>query len=130
MDKPFPKHISSEKDLILYEDYLNEEKPLPKKGSLTTAPRSTAFSEILPQKTPQIMLNHSFFQGYLKNHIGKPVQVESLFGNQLHKKVGILFEVGANYIVLKLNRNSCSMLIESSCIKYVTIIHDMKSFNM
>ena len=128
MQKNFPSHITSEKDLRLYEEYLENEK----------SPNQCTELSCRIEPKPNSMINRSynlpvnqsihdsnmFFCGYLKNHRGKLVKVESLIANRLESRIGILFEVGANYIVLKLNRNACSMVIETSSIKYITIIHD------
>ena len=128
MQKNFPTHISSERDLKLYEEYLENDKAIDNSAELSCKIESKPYAMMnrspdLPVM-PKSMTNDMFFQGYLKNHKGKLVRVESLLGNRLETRVGILFEVGANYIVLKLNRNSCSMMIEASTIKYITIIHD------
>ncbi len=128
MQKNFPSHITSEKDLKLYEEYLeNEQKPT-QSTELSCRTESKPYymmskSSVLPANQ-SIQNSNMFFQGYLRNHRGKLVRVESLLGNRLESRIGILFEVGANYIVLKLNRNACSMMIEASSIKYITIIHD------
>lgn len=130
MQNPYHKHIASEKDLMLYENFLeNDSRSFPIKTedlSCTIEPKSKQMvkkSEVLT-KAPSCIENSMFFQGYLKNHIGKLVKVESLLGNCLESRMGVLFEVGANYIVIKLHRSPCSMMIEASAIKYITIIHD------
>ena len=128
MQKNFPAHISSEKDLKLYEEYLENETLNENSNELSCKIEPKPHNMMTRyQNTPSIPKTYGsdmFFQGYLKNHKGKLVRVESLLGNRLETRVGILFEVGANYIVLKLSRNSCSMMIEASAIKYITIIHD------
>lgn len=130
MQNPYHKHISSEKDLTLYENFLeNDSSSFPIKTeelSCTIEPRSNRMvkkPEVLT-KAPSCIENSMFFQGYLKNHIGKLVKVESLLGSCLETRMGVLFGVGANYIVIKLHRSPCSMMIEASTIKYITIIHD------
>lgn len=128
MQKNFPTHITSEKDLKLYEEFLESEQNPTNNNELscTVEPRLNSMmsrSHNLPAHQG-IQGSNMFFQGYLKNHKGKLVRVESLLGNRLETRIGILFEVGANYIVLKLSRSSCSMMIEASSIKYITIIHD------
>lgn len=129
MHKPYPTHITSEKDLKLYEDFLETEIGAPTKNdglTCTVEPRQGRM--ISPNRsapaTTGSFSSTMFFQGYLKNHIGKLVKVESLLGNCLENRIGVLFEVGANYIVLKLHKSACSMMIEASSIKYITIIHD------
>lgn len=127
MQKSFPTHITNERDLDIYKEYLEND-------SGRNLQKNRPITEIITPKKPNGLQNVNntsvalsggmFFQGYLKNHVGKLVRVESLIGGCLDTRVGILFDVGANYIVLKLNRSSCSMMIETSSIKYVTIIHD------
>ncbi len=128
MQRNFPRHISSEKDLNLYEEYLENDKAIDNSNELSCKIEPKSYNMINRyQNSPALPKSYGsdmFFQGYLKNHKGKLVKVESLLGNRLETRIGILFDVGANYIVLKLNRNSCSMMIEASAIKYITIIHD------
>ncbi len=128
MQNPYHKHIASEKDLAVYESFLendNSSFPVKTEGlSCVIEPRNRMTKKDTLTKAPSCIENSMFFQGYLKNHIGKLVKVESLLGNCLETRMGVLFEVGANYIVLKLHRSPCSMMIEASAIKYITIIHD------
>ena len=130
MPNPYHKHITSEKDLTLYENFLeNDSSSYPAKTeelSCTIETKPNRMMKVVNNspKVPSCIENSMFFQGYLKNHIGKLVKVESLLGNCLESRMGILFEVGANYIVIKLHRSPCSMMIEASAIKYITIIHD------
>lgn len=128
MQNKYLTHITNEKDLKLYEDYLDNDQIAQDGNNLSCTieqkPSCMAVkNRNLPYKS-NYTSNSMFFQGYLKNHIGKLVKVESLIGGCLETRIGILFEVGANYMVLKLNRSSCSMMIEASSVKYITIIHD------
>ena len=118
MQNIFPKSITKETDLKLYEDFLsNTSQKLPAKVEKT--------QRNYPMRCLEDMLyNPVFLGGYLKNHIGKLCRVESFLGGSLESRVGILYEVGADFLVLKLNRNSSTMVIEASAVKYVTIIHD------
>jgi len=125
MDYTMHKHINNETDLEKYESYINNEekniKPRALQNIRIENKRDNQHSNnnIISQNT----CNH-FFAGYLKNHIGKLVKTESLVGNCIEIRIGILLEVGIDYIVLKLSTNCCSMVIPSSSIKYITIVHD------
>lgn len=126
MQNSFPHSITGEKDLKLYEDFLN--KTTSRELSCAVQNRSVK-SNALAKPQPlecleNMVCNPLFFQGYLKKHIGKLIKVESFLGKHFESRVGILYEVGADYLVLKLNRNSCSLVIEASSIRFVTIIHD------
>ena len=72
----------------------------------------------------QRLSDKAFMPAYLKAMIGKLVRVESLIGNCLESRVGILMSVGADYLVLKLYRGCSTMICEASSVKYITVIHD------
>lgn len=125
------RHITSEKDLKLYEEYLENDctscKPEAEELSCSLPPVTNRMIKSSPASLTHnsgCVNSNMFFQGYLKNHIGKLVRVESLLANRLEVRIGVLFEVGANYIVIKLFKSTCTMMIEASSIKYITIIHD------
>lgn len=128
MQKQYLTHITNENDLKLYEEYLGNEQNFSDSNNLSCTveekPNYMAKPNRNSMSKPHSLSSSLFFQGYLKNHIGKLVKVESLLGNCLETRIGILFEVGANYIVLKLHRSSCSMMIDAASVKYITIIHD------
>lgn len=115
MEHNFPCPITGDKDLKYYEDYLkkcdNEEK-----------------IGITVEKRPEcsnVRLNDTaYLPAFLNTMVGKLVRVESLIGGCLESRVGILFKVGADYIVLKLYRGCSTMICEFSSIKYITVIHD------
>ncbi len=60
---------------------------------------------------------------YLKNHIGKPAKVEVAVLNRIETKVGILMDVGKDFLVLKLPECQ-SLIIEGGCIKFITVMHN------
>ena len=95
MDDNFPVPLTNERDLDLYEKYINN--------------ADSGFKKSLPQ--------------YLSCHIGKPVRVETVILNRMDTKAGILLDVGRDYLVLKLPECQ-SMIIEGSCIKFITVIHN------
>ena len=45
-------------------------------------------------------------------------------GNRLESRMGILLEVGADFLVIKSMRNSVSVIIDLKNVKYVTVVHD------
>ena len=120
MESNFPIPIVNEKDLMVYEDYLKADN----KNQTNIATKNKSY-------IPETLTNPVFLPAYLKNHIGKLVKIESLVGDCLQARIGILLQVGADFIVIKLNQNCSSMVIEGRSIKFITIIHDndMKKAN-
>lgn len=129
MEQRSLKPLTSEKDLKIYEDYLQKNGIGGKSQDtqIIAKPKmqiETVNNSAVRKIVPETLSNPVFFQGYLKNHIGKLIRVESLIGDCLENRIGILFEVGDDYIVIKLNKSCCSMLIRACTIKYITIVHD------
>ena len=115
MEHNFPCPITGEKDLKYYEDYL-------KKSDNGTESRVTVERA---SKCNDIRLNDTaYMPAFLNTMVGKLVRVESLIGGCLESRIGILLNVGADYIVLKLYRGCSTMICEASSIKYITVIHD------
>ena len=112
MENNFPIPIVSEKDLNVYENYLRQD--------------NKATNVVIKNKSyvPETLTNPVFLPAFLKNHIGKLVKIESLIGDCLQAKIGTLLQVGADFVVIKLNQNCSSMVIEGRSIKFITIIHD------
>ena len=110
MNNDFPLPLNYETDLTVYEDYLKQNT-----NELTV--------ENKPLKTDPLK-NPMFLPAYLNRHIGKLVKIEALIGECLQTKIGTLYEIGADYIVIKLNQNCTSLVIDGKCIKFITIIHD------
>ena len=98
MNDNFPVPIMSEHDLDIYDKYI-------------TSPQFSDKS--LPQ--------------YLNCHIGKFVKVEVAVLNRIETKVGVLMDVGTNYLVLKLPECQ-SVIIEGGCIKFITVMHGGKNY--
>lgn len=119
--------INSDRDLNVYDDYLKEcdcevteKKPIFKGNS-------GGYQIMIENKAENMakrLADTVFMPGYLKTVIGKLVKIETLVGNCLETRVGTLMTVGADYLVIKLYRSCCSMVCESSTVKYVTVIHD------
>ena len=96
-------HINDSKDLKVYEKYL-------------------ANDTVCYENENN---NCGYFKGYLKKCIGKLIRVESLIGNRLQTRTGILMDVGCDYIVIKTATNCSSMVIEGTSIKYITVLHSI-----
>lgn len=115
MEHNFPCPITGDKDLKYYEDYLkkcdngSECRVTVEKGSKCNNMRLT---------------DTAYMPAFLNTMVGKLVRVESLIGGCLESRVGILMNVGADYIVLKLYRGCSTMICEASSIKYITVIHN------
>ncbi len=121
MEHNFPCPIRSDKDLNFYEDYLKScDTEQGEKCSKMTVENSPSRE----RNTYMQLSNKAFLPAYLKTMTGKLVRVESLIGGCLESRVGILLEVGADYIVLKLYRGCSTMICDASSIKYITVIHD------
>lgn len=112
MENNFPIPIVNEKDLNVYENYLKQDN---KEKNVLIKSKSYV---------PETLTNPVFLPAYLKNHIGKLVKIESLVGDCLQTKMGTLLQVGADFVVIKLNQNCQSLVIEGRGIKFITIIHD------
>ena len=135
MERRLPGPIVNEKDLKLYEDYLNDCGS----GQIgrDTADTDGCGYEVWVENNsqmpvtqpaaallPQNLSDGSFMPGYLRNHIGKLIRVESLIGGSLERRTGTLMQVGADFIVIKLCETCASLVCEAGSIKYITIIHD------
>lgn len=114
MENKFPVPIINEKDLKVYEDFLNADSPK-KRNFPKTANKSYV---------PETLVNSVFLPAYLKSHIGKLMKIECLIGNRIEIRIGTLLEVGADFLVIKLKENCSSMVIEGSSVKFITIIHN------
>lgn len=137
MEYNMPHHISNEKDLKAYEDFLecdntSNQNSLAELG-ISKSDKTEYKMQVESRRpylkasrniVPDTLANPVFFQGYLKNHIGKLIRVESLIGDCLESRIGKLLEVGVDYIVIKLYKSYCSMMINAANIKYITIVHD------
>lgn len=108
--------IESEQDLQVYEDYLKDN--FPNKSVKNNMMQKPIVSN------PKNLNSPIFSGGYLRQNIGKLLKVESLIGNLLDTRIGILLDVGTDFLALKIHKSCCSLIIPTSSIKYITIIHD------
>lgn len=116
MEQNFPKYIKSESDLAVYEKYLSRE--FSKSTPSVKLERSDNTIRTEAQSSPLV------YQCFLKKHIGKLIKAESLIGNRLEARIGILMEVGSDFIVIRPNKNCVTTVIDLKCVKYISIIHN------
>lgn len=121
MEHNFPCPIRNDKDLNFYEDYL---KSCDTEQGDKSCQMTVENSPLHGVNTCTRLSDEAFLPAYLKTMTGKLVRVESLIGSCLESRMGILLEVGADYIVLKLYRGCSTMICDASSIKYITVIHD------
>lgn len=101
MQQNFPDYIKNDKDLMYYERHLR------------------SMDHIKTESSDSAIERH-------KNFIGKMVKVESLIGNRLMHRVGVLLEVSSHHIIIKIPKTSMTVMIPMDSVKYVTIIHGCK----
>lgn len=123
----FPSPISTENDLISYENYLRK----PEKCEKTKASEAhTGGYELRIENSgdnnrpASSVCDTSSLTEYLKVQIGKLVRIESLIGDRLERRIGTLISVGNGFTVIKLYGMCGTMICEMSSVKYITVIHD------
>ena len=107
----FLQAINSEKDLEPYENYIS------KNVGNTKISKET---NIYP---PQQLKQGVYMPTYLTGYIGRLIKVESIIGNKLDAKMGILTAVGTGFIVLRDYRTKNTVVCDIYTIKYVTVIN-------
>jgi len=117
MEQNFPKYIKNESDLAVYESYL-------RKHTEKLPVNQIRIENKEEDNLPEHLKNPVFFQCFLKKHIGKLIKAESLIGNRLDTRIGILLEIGSDYMVIKPGKTCVTTVIDLKCVKYVSIIHD------
>lgn len=110
-----PKHINNENDLAVYEDYLKQNFEVENPKSMIVKNNYSI---------PKALTSPIFSNGYLRQHQGKLLKVESIICNTLDCRIGTLLDVGADYIAIKINKSCCSLIIPTATIRYITVIHD------
>lgn len=79
---------------------------------------------------PDVLKNAIYTPAFLKRYIGRLVRVEFLIGTTyLEDRTGILLEVGASYIVLRLVQDRNLLYCDIYSIKFVTISEDSSLYN-
>lgn len=98
MNDNLPIPITTENDLSVYENYLIEE------------------FDVSPKPTPNLT-------DYLKSYIGKPVKIDCDIGNRFESKIGILTQVGKDFITISLQSKK-DMIIALKTVKFLTILQN------
>lgn len=71
---------------------------------------------------PEILTNPIYTPAFLKEHIGRLMQVEFLIGtNNMVDRVGFLEDVGASYILLRSFEGDSLIYADIYAIKFITI---------
>ena len=96
MEYNLPMSISCEKDLYHYEKYLKNEQ----------------------------ITDNGAFNSYLNSIKGKLIKTETIICGRLECRIGILMEVGSDYIIIKPTKECVSTVIKLEDIKFITVIHD------
>ncbi len=104
----FLQSISSEKDLEPYENYLQRNRNIGLKKENVYTPTQLKYGLYMP----------SFLSGF----IGKTVKIESIIGNKLDVKAGVLTTVGTGFVVIREYRTNNTVICDINTIKYVTVI--------
>jgi len=73
---------------------------------------------------PETLSNPIYTPGYLREHIGRWMQVEFLIGDSLTQRDGRLVKVGASYIVLQSAESGNMVIGDIYTIKFVTIFNN------
>ena len=76
---------------------------------------------------PSALTQAIYTPGYLRSIIGSLVRVEFLIGDRTTDRMGILREVGANFILLDSPDSSSTMLCDLPSVKFVTVINNPTS---
>lgn len=74
------------------------------------------------QDMPEILTNPIYTPAFLREHIGRLMQVEFLIGtNNMVDRVGFLEDVGASYILLRTLEGDSLIYADIYSIKFITI---------
>lgn len=98
MNDNFPTPITTENDLSFYENYLLGE------------------FDVSPKPTQNLT-------DYLGAYIGKTVKIDCAIGNRLESKIGILTQVGEDFITITLQSKK-DMIIGLKAVKFLTILQN------
>ncbi|MBR4116975.1 MAG: hypothetical protein IKK65_02725 [Clostridia bacterium] len=98
MNDIFPLPLTNETDLEVYEEYLKNE-----------------FSENRHQ--PQTLTS------ILKGYIGKNVKADCAIGNRLESRIGLLTDVGENFLIIK-PPNRQELIIHLGSLKFLSILQN------
>lgn len=96
--------------------------PLQASQQQTTEPQTLeqALFEIQREEGSIALNNKGYTQGYLRTLIGKLIRVEFLIGeSSFQDRIGVLLQVGVDYIILREIETDDDLLCDSFSIKFV-----------
>lgn len=103
MQSQFLGSIKDDNDLTLYENYLNSQR--------------TRYTE---KKMKQLEQKPKY-ESYLDRYKGKNVKLDIAVGGSLISRIGILFEIDKDYLMLKLNgRNPCDLTVKKNAVIFIS----------
>lgn len=126
MNEKLPSPINGDNELLAYEKYANtfgQNGMLPQNRVSTIEEQNMSYIPTDNNDLPKTLKNTAYMPAYLSKHLGKLVRVESLIGDELHQRIGILMTVGAGFIVLR-SKNNATLVCDTKSIRFVTIIHN------
>lgn len=125
MNNNLPSQINGNRELKLYEEYLDsmQNNGLEKGLNYSIEERNMSYIPSDNKNLPKTLTNTAYMPAYLSKHLGKLMRVEFLLGNELHQRIGILMTVGAGFIVLR-SKNNATLVCDLKSIRFVTIIHN------
>ena len=120
----FPESIRSEKDLDIYEKYIDSDDIT----FISKTNKNDSGLSFIPMENhnlPQSLKNSAFLPAYLSKYVGKLIRTDSFIGNRTVTKIGVLKAVGENFIVLKPYRSNDILICDLHSIKYITVANQM-----
>ena len=108
-----PDDLNNRRNKITEENNNTSEKQI-KEERIEREPRRN--------EMPEILTNPIYTPAFLKEHIGRLMQVEFLIGtNNMVDRVGFLEDVGASYILLRSFEGDSLIYADIYAIKFITI---------
>ncbi len=86
---------------------------------MTTAPNGNTIS-----LRPETMTNTDFLPAYLRQFIGRWVRCEFFIGEAVEERVGVLYDIGASYIIIDVIEPQTLMVCDIFSLRFVTVILD------
>lgn len=93
--------------------------PMPQNNMMTTAPSGNTIS-----LRPETMTNTDFLPAYLRQFIGRWVRCEFFIGDTIEQRVGVLYDVGASYIIIDVIEPQTLVVCDIFSLRFVTIVLD------
>ncbi len=93
--------------------------PMPQNNMLTTVPNGNTVS-----LRPETMTNTDFLPAYLKQYVGRWVRCEFFIGDTVEQRVGVLYDVGASYIIIDVIEPQTLVVCDIFSLRFITIVLD------